>query len=115
MALQLKANKANRWKTLGVPSAVVLGSVYIVLRTFPHLKVSLYNYMKGQLLDSKETVEDNNPIELKSNDNDDSFDSGTSSHDNDNDIDNDIVNESMVDVSEWSNDNLKSWLQEVRT
>ena len=111
MALQLKSKQSSKWKALGVPSAVVLGSAYIVLRTFPHLKVSLYDYITGNRREEQDNF-DNSPIQLNDNE---SHDGSNDSDDiNDNANDNDIINESMVDVNQWSNDNLKSWLQEVR-
>lgn len=111
MALQLKPKQASKWKTLGVPSAVVAGSVYLILRTFPHLKISLYNYITGK--EDEEVDYDYDPIELNSND-ESNYAYSSSDNDFNNDDSNDIINESMVDVNQWSNNNLKSWLQEVR-
>lgn len=58
MAVQLK-NSRNKLKISAVVGAVVVGS-FIVLKTFPHLRDSIYDY----LTNTSEVEEDNEPIEL---------------------------------------------------
>ncbi|KAL7666696.1 hypothetical protein ABC855_g355 [[Candida] zeylanoides] len=72
---------------------------YIIFKTFPHLKTTLYNTLTGGSVESELDVDDNEPIEL----NDSNSDSTHNDH---------IGDESLVNVEDWSDDNLKSWLSE---
>ncbi|CAH6721484.1 hypothetical protein CLIB1444_06S03246 [[Candida] jaroonii] len=95
MSLNL-TKKSNKLRNFGIGGAIVIGTSLIVLNTFPHLKTSILNYIKG----GEDEEVDNEPIEL----NEEQTISEPSR---------DIAEESMIDVNEWSNDNLKSWLSEV--
>ncbi|KAK6455733.1 uncharacterized protein RJT20DRAFT_49586 [Scheffersomyces xylosifermentans] len=109
MSLQFKkkSNTGRNLRVAAASSAVVVGVSYIVLNTFPHLKTSIYNYLTGTQDDDEEdlsvhkseTKEDNEPIELKAQDSQELFNSSAT-----------LQDESLVDVAEWSNANLKSWL-----
>lgn len=103
MSLQLKGSTRNRnIKLSATAGALIIGAGYIIFKTFPHLKTTLYNTLTGARVESELDADDNEPIEL----NDSNLDS---SHDDF------ISDESLVNVEEWSDDNLKSWLSEVRT
>lgn len=103
MSLQLKGSTRNRnIKLSATAGALIIGAGYIIFKTFPHLKTTLYNTLTGARVESELDADDNEPIEL----NDSNF---GSSHDEF------ISDESLVNVEEWSDDNLKSWLSEVRT
>lgn len=103
MSLQLKGNTRNRNIRLpATAGALIVGASYIIFKTFPHLKTTLYNTLTGGLVESELDVDDNEPIEL----NDSNSDSTHNDH---------IGDESLVNVEDWSDDNLKSWLSEVRT
>lgn len=103
MSLQLKGSTRNRnIKLSATAGALIIGAGYIIFKTFPHLKTTLYNTLTGARVESELDADDNEPIEL----NDSNF---GSSHDDF------ISDESLVNVEEWSDDNLKSWLSEVRT
>lgn len=95
MSLKL-TKKSNKLRNFGIGGAIVIGTSLIVLNTFPHLKTSILNYIKG----GEDEEVDNEPIEL----NEDQSKIETPR---------DIAEESMVDVNQWSDDNLKSWLLEV--
>ncbi|KAK6461671.1 hypothetical protein DFJ63DRAFT_336450 [Scheffersomyces coipomensis] len=123
MSLQFKppSNRNRNLKYIGLGSLVVIGTSYVILNTFPHLKTSIYNYVNGIVDEDEEddglvqkdevktettTINDDNndnePIELN-----DSINSLKSSKKLTQSID-----QSIVDINEWSNDNLKSWLQD---
>lgn len=100
MAVQLKSSR-SKFKITATTGAVIVGS-YIVLKTFPHLKDSIYNYLTG----SGEIEEDNEPIELEEDaDNQQSRVNTTVGQPN---------NESQTEISKWSDNELKSWLKDVR-
>lgn len=124
MALQL--NQTNRGRNLRLAvgtGAVILGTSYLILNTFPHLKTSIYNYITNTKSDDEDIQdeEDNEPIELtRSTENlknnqtisSSSSSSNISSTSSDK-LSHTIPDESIVDISKWSDDNLKSWLNEV--
>lgn len=98
MAVQLKTSR-SKFKVTATVGAVIVGS-YIVLKTFPHLKDSIYNYLTG----SGEIEDDNEPIELKEEAKDQQSNIETK------------ITESSTDsevVAKWSDNKLKSWLREV--
>ncbi|CUM65322.1 uncharacterized protein PRCAT00002957001 [Priceomyces carsonii] len=95
MALQLKKNRTSIKLTVA-SSAFVIGATYLVFRTFPHLRTSIYDYVTGK---KPEFEDDNEPIELR--ESDQALSEGSFS------------DSSVVDITQWSDDNLKSWLSEV--
>ncbi|RLV89271.1 hypothetical protein JA1_005236 [Spathaspora sp. JA1] len=110
MSIQLKkAGKQNKNLKFGLAAgAVVLGAGYLILNTFPHLKSRLWSCISG---DKKEELEENveqdqeepsnEPIEL---------------HESQVDLsDSKFHEQSYVDIAEWSDDNLKSWLSQRST
>ncbi|EGV62713.1 hypothetical protein PSN45_000645 [Yamadazyma tenuis] len=105
MSLSLKP-KSNRLKNVTITSAVIVGASLVILNTFPHLKQSLYDYFT-QSKDGSDEEDVNAPIELSSEE----------LAEGDKVSSKDIAEESIVDVNEWSNDDLKSWLKkkEVNT
>lgn len=99
MAVQLKSSR-SKFKITATAGAVIVGS-YIVLKTFPHLTDSIYNYLTG----SGEVQEDNEPIELEEEaENQQSRAETTVGESN---------NESQVEISKWSDNSLKCWLKDV--
>ena len=102
MAVQLKSSR-SKFKITATAGAVIVGS-YIVLKTFPqHLTDSIYNYLTG----SGEVEEDNEPIELEEEAEDQqSRVQATVGESSD---------ESQVEISKWSDNRLKSWLKDVST
>ncbi|EGW31370.1 uncharacterized protein SPAPADRAFT_67437 [Spathaspora passalidarum NRRL Y-27907] len=110
MSLQLKkpVNKAKNLKFSLAAGAVILGTGYLVLNTFPHLKTSIWNYITGERQQEREVQEEeieeeqsNEPIEL---------------HESQVDLSaSKLHDQSYVDIAEWSNDNLKSWLSRKRS
>lgn len=94
MSLQLK--KSNRIRNIGISSAVIIGASFVVLKTFPHLKTSFYQFVTGSKDEPKDDA--NEPIELNSEESDEPRD---------------IADESMINVNEMSNEDLKSWLKKV--
>lgn len=99
MAVQLKSSR-SKFKITATAGAVIVGS-YIVLKTFPHLKDSIYNYLTG----SGEVEEDNEPIELKEEAQNQQSRVETKIGESN--------NESQVEISKWSDNSLKSWLKDV--
>ncbi|CUM47150.1 unnamed protein product [Debaryomyces tyrocola] len=98
MAVQLKSSR-SKFKITATAGAVIVGS-YIVLKTFPHLTDSIYNYLTG----SGEVEEDNEPIELEEEaENQQSRAETTVGESN---------NESQVEISKWSDNSLKRWLKD---
>lgn len=98
MAVQLKSSR-SRFKVTAAAGAVIIGS-YIVLKTFPHLKDSIYNYLTG----SGEIEDDNKPIELNEEAESQQADIETKITEPDNDAE---------VVANWSDNTLKSWLRDV--
>lgn len=101
MALQLK--KRNFKLSTAATGALVLGAGFIIIKTFPHLKLTistcLFGTKKGDGAD-----DDNKPIEVIDREN---------AHDDDT-LSYPASAESMVEIQEWSDENLKSFLLEVR-
>mmetsp|Transcript_48 Transcript_48/g.54 ORF Transcript_48/g.54 Transcript_48/m.54 type:complete len:123 (+) Transcript_48:17-385(+) len=97
MAVQLKSSR-SRFKVTATAGAVIIGS-YIVLKTFPHLKDSIYNYLTG----SGEIEDDNKPIELNEEAENQQADIETKITEPDNDAE---------VVANWSDNTLKSWLRD---
>lgn len=106
MALQL--NKSARGRNLKVAAgagAVVLGAGYLLLSTFPHLKTSIYNYVTNT---QEEASDDNEPIELSRSD------VQQAEKEEEEALSQTVVGDSsLVDINEWSQDNLKHWLSQV--
>ncbi|KAG7666210.1 uncharacterized protein J8A68_000255 [[Candida] subhashii] len=108
MSLQFKkSNKARNLKLGLTAGVIVIASSYLVLNTFPHLKTSLYNYISGTKSEEEEeeekvegTNKDNEPIELNE------------SGELPNGMMTQSIEQSYVNVAEWSDDNLKSYLIE---
>lgn len=99
MSLKLARKPPNKLKTTAITSAILIGTAYIVLQTFPHLKTSLSEYFYPTKNDDEPEITEEESIEVQA-----------------------IVTESVVDIkqvklnqslSEWSNDDLKSWLIQV--
>lgn len=109
MALQLNNKKPSKLKLSGVSGAVIVGATILLFRTFPHLKYSIYDYITGNKKSSNyeanEEEEDNRPIDLINSDNEEELSRSTDTVTN---------GESLVDINEWSDDTLKSWLHQVR-
>ncbi|KAI3403952.2 hypothetical protein KGF56_003219 [Candida oxycetoniae] len=59
MSLKLKnrSNRARNWKIGLVSGAVIIGTSYLILNTFPHLKTSIYNVIYGTEDESEEDDE----------------------------------------------------------
>ncbi|KAK7679838.1 hypothetical protein QCA50_017165 [Cerrena zonata] len=104
MALQL--NKSARGRNLKVAAgtgAVVLGAGYLLISTFPHLKTSIYNYLTNT---QEEASDDNEPIELSRSD-------VQQAEKEEEALSQTVVGDSsLVDINEWSQDNLKHWLSQ---
>lgn len=94
-------NRTRALKVTAASTAVVVGVTYLVLKSFPHIKTSLYNYVTGtkdDADDEAEDEEDHKPIELKQSKLEES----------------DYLNgSSLVDVQEWTEENLRSFLISV--
>lgn len=99
MALQLKGRARRNWRLPVTAGAVVIGVGFIALKTFPHLKDSLTQLLSGQ----STSEDDNEPIELDNNDEEDTDTEALAPG---------SVKES-TDVSQWREEELKSWLHEV--
>lgn len=104
MSTQLRRNQ----RRIGI-GAISLGTVviggYLIVKTFPHLKNSICRYFSC----SSDKEEDNEPIEID----DEAHNEGIEEP-------SDSVKEfeagsydETIDVSSWSEDNLKSFLREV--
>ncbi|KAI5959644.1 uncharacterized protein KGF55_005288 [Candida pseudojiufengensis] len=58
MSLKLNRNNKSRYiKTGLISGAVILGTGYVILKTFPHLKTSIYNYVTGNETSTSEEEE----------------------------------------------------------
>lgn len=113
MALQLKnPNKGQNLKIAGVTGAVIIGGSLLILNTFPHLKARIYELLTRDKAEAYDKDE-NTPIELERST--DSLDSqyGTGLQYNPHELSHSVADESLVNISSWSNHDLKSWLQEV--
>lgn len=99
MSLQLK--KKNYKFTTATTGALIIGAGFIVFKTFPHLKSALYSAL-GASATENNIEGDNTPIEITNNDEVSSEALEAS-----------VVDESIVDITSWSDDNLKSYLVEV--
>lgn len=95
MALQLK--KRNYKFHLAATGALVLGAGFLLVKTYPHL-MSCFT-TKG-----KEEEDDNTPVELQAETKDD---------ENNSTLESQSADVSLVDVAEWSDENLRSFLLEV--
>lgn len=126
MSLQFK--KPRNWKGPVVSSAVVLGATYLILKSFPHLQDSIYNFITGyrELDDEKDgTVMDARIAEVdelrrkakhtaestSSTDNTSSVGPNDTSPIGGSIVD--LQGVSVGDIEEWSNETLKSYLKEV--
>lgn len=97
MALRLKDNRSRNLKLTS--GAVVIGTAFLLFKTYPHIKNSIFGFLGCE----KELPrEDNEPIELK----EDEEDKEEEEFDN-------LAESSLVDVGSWTDDNLKSWLTQV--
>lgn len=110
MAVPVNQKSARNWRIAVGTGAVAVGAAFVILQTFPHLKTSFYNLVTGSDDSTNEKDEDNEPIEVKKrgesvNDSKDEKALQASSQS--------LNEESLVDIGEWSEDNLKSWLSEV--
>ncbi len=101
MAVQLKSSR-SKFKITATAGAVIVGS-YILLKTFPHLTDSIYNYLTG----SREVEEDNEPIELEEGAENKQSKVETTVGESSKE------KESQVEISKWSDNSLKSWLKNV--
>ena len=96
-----QVNRVHKLKLAAASGAIVVGATYLILKSFPHLRTSFYDYLSGNSHDNEEDeVEDNVPIELS--------DSPTEEFSTAN-----LGELSLVDVGQWSDDNLKNWLHSV--
>lgn len=94
MALQLK--KRNFKVPILTAGALVVGAGFLLVKTYPHLLTFLPCCSQ-----EKESKEDNSPVEIEDH------------KDEDGPINKFVSDESLVDVTEWSDDNLRSFLMEV--
>lgn len=84
--MSLQLKKRNiKLSTVAITGAAVVAAGVILVNTFPHIKASVLSVFGSGKLKKAD---------------DDSAEAGE---------------ESLVDVAEWSDENLKSFLQEVRT
>lgn len=98
MALQLK--KRNYKVPILTAGAVVFGAGLLLIKTYPHL-ISFLPLPCAKA--GKETKEDNTPVEVDNTEGDEEL-GGYSSK---------LGDDSLVDVAEWSDENLRSFLMEV--
>lgn len=98
MALQLK--KRNYKVPILTAGALVLGAGFLLVKTYPHL-ISFFPYCSQA---SGGTEEDNSPVEV---DDDKEENERTGS------TEKLAADDSLIDVAEWSDDNLRSFLMEV--
>ncbi|ODV79044.1 uncharacterized protein CANTADRAFT_244198 [Suhomyces tanzawaensis NRRL Y-17324] len=109
MALQLKQSRNRTWKFTAAKGAVVVGAAYLILSTFPHLRKSVFELISGtKKKESSEDAnkdpkeyDDNTPIELEDKESPKSLDESAVN-----------ITQSQVDIAEWSQADLKSWLGE---
>ncbi|KAK6201171.1 uncharacterized protein RJT21DRAFT_33096 [Scheffersomyces amazonensis] len=128
MSLQFKppSNRNRNLKYIGLGGLALIGSSYLILSTFPHLKTSIYNYINGisgeveednQEEREKEQEENESPHKSKKSAKFSTENEPIELHDSTDSLRNskklyESLDQSIVDINEWSNDNLKSWLQE---
>lgn len=102
MSSKLKqVNRAQKLKLAVASGAVVIGAAYLILKSFPHIRTSIYDYISGDSHDDdeEEGVEDN-PAEFSEQIAEDTSILA-------------LGELSVFDVGQWSDDNLKSWLHSV--
>lgn len=100
MALQLK--RRNYKLTTAATGALLIGAGFMVFKTFPHLTSALCSAFGSS---KSEPEEDNTPIEITEID----------EHNASSTLEKSYMDESLVDIANWSDDNLKSYLVEVST
>lgn len=97
MSVNPVLKRRNALKTSAVTGAVLLGTAFFILQTFPHLKTSVYHYFHGSPqadVSDIDIVEETETVEISE---------GMDSEPD--------LNQSAL--SEWSQADLKSWLIEV--
>lgn len=99
MALQLK--KRNYKFPIFATGALVFGAGLLIVKTYPHLLTLIPSFGTRQASENKE---DNSPVEVEGND--DCEDPTVSTA-------NLVAGDSLVDIAEWTDDNLRSFLMEV--
>lgn len=112
MALQLKTSRGRPFKLIASSSAIIIGVSFIILRTFPHLKTSIYDYLIKKQDILKDLEEENHVSAAQKNEEEAEkveFD-GEINH---NSIVSSTPEESLVDISNLSDPNIKKWLNQV--
>lgn len=110
MAVQLNQKSTRNWRLAVGTGAIVVGAAFVVLQTFPHLKTSFYNLLTTSEEPNIDNNDDNEPVEVKK------HDESPSDPENEKELQvssHSLNEESLVDIGAWSEDNLKSWLNEV--
>lgn len=114
MSVNPVLHRPNRLKRAATTSAVIIGVSYFVLRTFPHLKTSIYDYIYPTQQD-KVVEDDDRRREVIENE---VKESEVSDRVDENEGSDSIVSAKRSDisqsVSDWSIEDLKSFLKEVR-
>lgn len=100
MALPLK--RKNFRISSAATGALVIGAGLILIKTFPHIKASISTCVFGTKKGDDEE-DDNRPVEVR-----DSLESQMTSSVHSG------MGESAIEISEWSDEDLKSYLLEVR-
>lgn len=112
MALQLKTSRGRPFRLIASSSAIIIGVSFIILRTFPHLKTSLYDYLTKKQDILKDFNEEKTVSAAQENEEEVEkveFD-GEINH---NSIVSSTPEESLVDISKLSDPNIKKWLNQV--
>ena len=113
----LRTPQKRHYKLALSTGAIAVVAAYLIFKTYPHLQTSVFSWLSGSSTDS--STDDHGPIELnnvedtESSDYEDNEGEDASDYD-DEDEEAAYPDESIVKVENWTDDNLKSWLSEVR-
>ncbi|KAI5953237.1 hypothetical protein KGF54_002608 [Candida jiufengensis] len=112
LKLKNKSNTSRYIKTGLISGAVIISTSYLALKTFPHLKTSIYNYITGEDSQTEEELEEieKQQVVIESKRNDphnknkiiDKFQSQQAFDDN-----------GLNDSNTWSIKEIKDWLIKV--
>lgn len=110
----LKTRKTSKLKVTALSGAVLIGTAYLVLQSYPHIRKSLYQYISGttsvdSLDEVEDEVEDGGAEETDS----DLGERTTTSSARDSGAHGDGVAVDTAELQQWSNTNLRLWLKNV--
>lgn len=105
----LRTRKTSKLKVTALSGAVIIGTAYLVLQSYPHLRKSLYNYItRSSSVDDVDELEDDvDDGDVEETDPDVERVANTPGYD--------ALPADPAELQQWSNTNLRLWLKNVCT